>query len=732
MKKFLICFFLIIFSKSLCGQDYFKTTKLIDNGPDENRVVFAIMGDGYTAAQIPQYRTEIKDIVDRMMSEEPLVAYRSFINVYMIEVISNESGVDEVDKGIYKDTYLNSGFKHSIQRLMTTDGNKAKATAALNVPHYDQAVVIGNTTRYGGSGGSVAVSYNGGSAAIMNIHEIGHSLFKLADEYDYGHTSVITTEPSQRNVTIQTNRSLIKWNKWIKSSTPIPTPETSDYDGAVGLFEGAKYRKEGVFRPKRKCIMNSMWNNVFCEVCREAHIRVFHEHVTKIESTSGDISSLEQGALHNFSVNLVHPSSHKLSVSWYLDGAKVGTGDNLTLDTAGVSIGNHTLKAIVQDKTLWVKYTTDKFREEKSWSFSVTKPNSIPKITALTATPQTIGVYETTQLKVTATDADGDNLTYNWKVISAPGIYELGKSGNTANMLVSVAGIYTVRAIVSDGKDTVKKTIDITVEDNSVLITDSGTLSLDQSNRNSWRTVSLNNTYTDPVIIFSPLTNNGGDPVTVRVKNVSSDSFDWQIQEWDYRGNGYHVTEQFSYIVLEAGTYGLSNGRQLIAGNVNSSDSFTKKYFAKEFQSENPIIVTQIVSATDATAAAVRVKNVLFDSFEIKLQSQESFNKVHGDERVSFIAIDPGSYDELGIHYAGSTGKAVTHEFFKFSFEKAYSKLPKIMASMQSTNGNDTATVRFRNPSKSGVEVKIEEEQSKDDEVNHTKENVGFILFETE
>jgi len=239
----------------LCGfwiqaqEPTFKVSKIVDNGTAENRVNFVILGDGYTKSEIPTFIKNAKSIANFMHQYPPYSNYASYINIYAVEVISNESGTDEINKGVQKDTYLNSGFFHEMDRLLTTDSGKCTATAARHVPEFDQIIVLVNTPRYGGSGGAISVSYNGGASANMNIHEVGHSFANLADEYTYGQENVpIKYEPHQRNVTIETNRNKIKWNKWIDDSTPIPTLSGQGYDNFVGLFEGGLYRPKVVYR----------------------------------------------------------------------------------------------------------------------------------------------------------------------------------------------------------------------------------------------------------------------------------------------------------------------------------------------------------------------------------------------------------------------------------------------------------------------------------------------------
>ncbi len=68
------------------------------------------------------------------------------------------------------------------------------------------------------------------------------------------------------------------------------------------------------------------------------------------------------------------------------------------------------------------------------------------------------------------------------------------------------------------------------------------------------QTVHLNYEFNDPVVIMGTCSRNGGQPVTIRVRNVTPTSFDVVIQEWLYLDN-WHLKETISWMVLEAGHY---------------------------------------------------------------------------------------------------------------------------------------------------------------------------------
>lgn len=259
------------------------------------------------------------------------------------------------------------------------------------------------------------------------------------------------------------------------------------------------------------------------------------------------------------------------------------------------------------------------------------------------------------------------------------------------------------------------------------LISEKGSFNIQQPDSATWHYVSLNKTYQNPVVIFSALTTNGGQAAHIRVRNASGNSFEWKIEEWDYL-DGYHIAESVDYIVLEAGTYNLPDGSKFEAGSVAASDSYTTHAFKSAFQS-TPVVVTQLASAQDLTAAAVRLNNINSSSFDLKLQSEEAKGKVHGDEIVSYIAVQNANYAAAQLLEAGSTGISVDHNWFNLQFSGNYQAAPSVFASFQTTRGGDTLDLRIQSLTSTGVQVKVHEEQSKDTETNHTKEKLGYILF---
>jgi glutamine amidotransferase-like uncharacterized protein len=270
------------------------TTKIVDNGPPSHRFNIVIMGDGYQAAQMNQYANDVQRVVDTMFGTPPFDELRQAINVYRVDVTSTDSGADDPTtcggSGATARTYFDATFcgDGQNQRLLVVNDTTTLNTAGAQVPQWHTVLVVVNSTVYGGSGGVVGTFSLAPGAEEIALHELGHTAFDLADEYEYwrGCTSGETdrnnhpaNEPAEVNVTTNTNRATLKWRHLVAAATAIPTtnnancaqcdPQGSPVGaGTVGLFEGAHYFHCGAFRPEFSCKMRAL-GNPFCAVCRE-------------------------------------------------------------------------------------------------------------------------------------------------------------------------------------------------------------------------------------------------------------------------------------------------------------------------------------------------------------------------------------------------------------------------------------------------------------------------------
>ena len=240
------------------------------------------------------------------------------------------------------------------------------------------------------------------------------------------------------------------------------------------------------------------------------------------------------------------------------------------------------------------------------------------------------------------------------------------------------------------------------------------------------RTVSLAGLSSAVVALGAP-SRNGGDPSTVRLDNVGSGSFQHTLQEWDYL-DGSHTNETTGYLALQAGSSDLG-GLRAEAGTASVGTGWTTINFGTAF-SGVPVVIATVASDNQAAAVTTRVRSVGSNSFQVKIQEEEGADGSHPAETVHWVAVEEGTGSVGGkTLLVGKSANVVTDAFASLSFGIPLGN-PIFISGAQTTDGGNTATVRYRNLSSTGVEVQIEEEQSADSEVSHTSEVVGYFVIE--
>jgi PKD repeat protein len=322
-----------------------------------------------------------------------------------------------------------------------------------------------------------------------------------------------------------------------------------------------------------------------------------------------------------------------------------------------------------------------------------------------------------------ASDPDGTIEAYNWDFGDGS-----SATGVTVEHSYTEAADYTVTLQVrDDGGETGSASTLITVlaEDESLFLYELGELEISHE----WLSVTFNQPFEEPIIVFGPPPSNDPDPITVRVRNVTREGFEVRLQEWDYQ-DGTHLPEIVNFFVVEQGVYDLPDGTKVEAGMFTGTNSF-QTFLLEQPQDGVPVILTQVTSENKPNAVTGRVRRTGSASFQYKLQEQESTKNKHAPETVHYIAWQPGSGLLPGDLYyeTAITSDSIKHNWVELHFETDFAEPPLFLADMQSQDGGDTSTIRTQSITNGSVQIKIEEEQSRDSETNHTSETAGYIVF---
>lgn len=352
---------------------------LRDNGPPQNRIDVVVLGDGYRAADQGLLTQHANELVTALFSATPWSEYQALFNVKLVHVVSAENGADRGTFGELRDTALDATFFCAgTERALCVDNGKAYAAASMAAPELDVVMVIVNDPKYGGSGGQVPVTSIHAQSKDILRHELGHSVSGLADEYEtpypgYPACSSVSDCP-EPNATIRSTREAVKWSTWIPQDYPVPTPKTAAFTD-IGVFEGARYKSTGVYRPKHEGCMMRTLGLTFCSVCAEGIVRSFWSRASPIESTTpaaGSLPAVCGEAQLSFAFEPVPVTGTSFSTLWTLNGTPLpSTAETLSLDATLLQEGMNALAVSVEDQTPLVRNDPGGvLKESRNWTLS--------------------------------------------------------------------------------------------------------------------------------------------------------------------------------------------------------------------------------------------------------------------------------------------------------------------------------------------------------------------------
>jgi hypothetical protein len=292
-----------------------EVTRVLRSGPPGAKRNVAVLGDGFAAGDQAAFDQWVDDVLlDGVFGNDYFEEDAQAFNVYRVNLVSNESGAsvqnwddqgtpsdaDDVllDETI-RDTALgyisNASWNRGWFDSSPDSADRLQTALDEHVPDYDFVLVVLNTTRFGGLriGNRMWVTIHPAMQGVT-AHEFGHGFGNLADEYCRPGTHS-GGEPSRVNVTADPDRATTKWRKFIDPATPVPTglngscgngrctdynqgvrPSDWSVDQDAGMFEGARYRDCGLYRPAENCRMRS--GELFCPVCYTEMKRIHHPY----------------------------------------------------------------------------------------------------------------------------------------------------------------------------------------------------------------------------------------------------------------------------------------------------------------------------------------------------------------------------------------------------------------------------------------------------------------------
>ena len=302
-------------------------------------------------------------------------------------------------------------------------------------------------------------------------------------------------------------------------------------------------------------------------------------------------------------------SEAKMKSKWYWSWAETRHVWQTTLEVDGVTI-SYAWEANVDDLT-----------DDEMWELAgVTDMDSIEVAN--------VGGYQVTYVDHDAKSAGFSDCSSGTDILLHQNVSFNGSDPTIIRMWEESDGSCSIMTYEDQSKDSETGHAD---EDVDIIAFKNNLFSGGEANKvgdidHEWTTVDLKFSYTNSVVFASVIGLNGTDPVVPEIANITSNSFDVRVAEFEWNDEA-HATEVINYVVMEAGTYTIANSVKVKVGSVMLETEFdgSPNFETADVGLNNFLLATQIQGADSGATMDTRiVKNNDTGSFDISLMVQES------------------------------------------------------------------------------------------------------------
>lgn len=294
-----------------------------------------------------------------------------------------------------------------------------------------------------------------------------------------------------------------------------------------------------------------------------------------------------------------------------------------------------------------------------------------------------------------------------------------------------------------------------------------GTQTYNSTFGGGFTTVPLTPNFTNTPVAFVLPTTDGGNPSNVRIRNVTTSSFQAAPTE-PHREDGPHIAMQSTSIAVDTGNYELPDGTKFEVGTVSTTaqqfgtgnpgtSSWQQVTFNVPFAAA-PIVVASIQTMNNEVGEAgqfppavssipfldVAIRNVTATGFQVSMERSEiADGSVITPETIGYMAME-----QANGSFVDSNSNTVVYKAFSYNGARGwsdncvrrnfpgtnFSSVPIVMASKRSRNNPDGGWVRrcFLDTARIGIKIDEDRETEGDNERSvaaNQSESISVIAF---
>lgn len=274
----------------------------------------------------------------------------------------------------------------------------------------------------------------------------------------------------------------------------------------------------------------------------------------------------------------------------------------------------------------------------------------------------------------------------------------------------------------------------------------------------TWTSVTFLQAFDTTPLVFVLPTTDGGDPSTLRIRNVTAFGFE-VVQTEPNANDGPHVAMPTAYLAIEPGDHTLPDGSRILAFE-HSTTSFANRFISTTWDTVSfpsafgsaPAMLASIQTMNNESQTPpgtssvpfmdVGLQNVSSLAFQVTLERAESTaGSVTTAERIALLAIDNfanasfvdafGTSAQLQSLATVANIQGFSNGCFTNTYAAAFSATPLAVASAMTRNGNNGGWLRRCSQSSTSLGLTVDEDIDNDSERSHISEAAGIVAAST-
>ncbi|WKZ27585.1 MAG: S8 family serine peptidase [Candidatus Dojkabacteria bacterium] len=253
----------------------------------------------------------------------------------------------------------------------------------------------------------------------------------------------------------------------------------------------------------------------------------------------------------------------------------------------------------------------------------------------------------------------------------------------------------------------------------------SGSQSGTNSSDHNWKTIVFPTPFASrPVLLAEVQSEVGADESIIDIRNLTNNGFDFRIEEDPFLLDGVHAEEGIAWLAIPATAQAEITQKFSIDAKVGQSN-WVRVPFLKIMEN-NPYIFASISSENGGDTVEVDIRNINRVGFEARLEEdlRAGWDGGHLAETVDILVVDPMLTSLVTGTISGD------HNWTDVTFSVPFVAVPRIVATIQTENGGDTAMPDLRNITTEGFQVRVEEDVIAGWDGNHVNETIAWLALE--